>query len=236
MSTIAEKLATVAENQQKVYDAGYAAGMESGGGSGGDNHYDAFWDAYQQNGERTDYKYAFNGSGWTDETFDPKYDIKPKLADQMIAFCEITNLKQLLIDKGITIDTSGSTDVSYMCRTSSFTHLPFLDLSGAEYYGATFAYCPDLIELSIKVQERGTYPNCFDQCPMLTDVTISGTIGTSIRFIHSPLLSTESVQSIIDALKDLTGATAQKVYFHSTVLAKITDEQFATITAKNWTM
>lgn len=59
--SIAEKLTTVAENQQRVYDAGKQA------------EYDRFWDAYQQNGTRGSYSYAFGGVAWTDETLKPKY-------------------------------------------------------------------------------------------------------------------------------------------------------------------
>ena len=223
--SIAEKLNAVAENEKKVYDAGKQA------------EYNDFWDVYQQNGKRTDYNQAFGNLGWTNETFNPKYDLICSASSGMFAYAGITNnLKQLLIDKGIILDTSKSSNASYMFRNSKLTHLPFLDLSNAGYLGATFAYSPDLTELSIKVNENATFPNCFDYDTSLTDVTVSGTIGNEIRFTQSPLLSSESVQSIIDALKDLTGKTSKKVYFHSSVLERITDEQFATITAKNWTI
>jgi hypothetical protein len=51
---------------------------------------------------------------------------------------------------------------------------------------------------------------------------------------YSPNLSPETIQSIIDGLTDLTGQTAQTLTFHKDVGAKLTDEQKATITAKNW--
>ena len=37
--SIAEKLTTIAENQQKVYDAGFTAGQAQGGGGGRSEHY-----------------------------------------------------------------------------------------------------------------------------------------------------------------------------------------------------
>lgn len=61
--SIADKLATVAENVPKVFEAGKQA------------EYDHFWDAYQDNGNRTSYLYGFMGYGWTDETFKPKYPL-----------------------------------------------------------------------------------------------------------------------------------------------------------------
>ena len=56
----------------------------------------------------------------------------------------------------------------------------------------------------------------------------------NISFSKSALLSDESIQSIIEALGDLTGATALKLVLHSTVVSKLTEEQVAQIANKNW--
>lgn len=52
----------------------------------------------------------------------------------------------------------------------------------------------------------------------------------------SNLLTDESIQNIIDALAELTGEETYKISFHTDVLAKLTKEQIAQITAKNWTV
>ena len=62
------------------------------------------------------------------------------------------------------------------------------------------------------------------------------TIKLSISFAQSSKLSDLSIQSIIEGLADLTGGTAQTLTLHSIVGGKLTDEQKATITAKNWTL
>ena len=62
--SIAEKLTTIAENQQNVFDAGKKS------------EYDAFWDAYQQNGNRRNYAFAFSGQAWGCNAFKPKYPIR----------------------------------------------------------------------------------------------------------------------------------------------------------------
>ena len=67
--TIAEKLTTIAENEQRVYAAGYEKGYEEGEASGGG----AIWDGIQNGGTRTDYSSQFNNQYWTDETFNPKH-------------------------------------------------------------------------------------------------------------------------------------------------------------------
>lgn len=63
---------------------------------------------------------------------------------------------------------------------------------------------------------------------------VANTIKVSLNIVQSTLLSTETIQSIIDGLADLTGGTAQTLTLHATVGSKLTDEQKATITAKNW--
>lgn len=74
-------------------------------------------------------------------------------------------------------------------------------------------------------------------CGKLQDVSfVPNTIKISINFSPSPLLTKESIQSIIDGLADLTDSDTQTLTLRATVGAKLTDEQKATITAKNWTL
>lgn len=61
-------------------------------------------------------------------------------------------------------------------------------------------------------------------------------IKQNISFANCANLSDLSAQSIIDGLADLTGQTAQTLTVHKTVGEKLTEEQKATITAKNWTL
>ena len=61
--TTAEKLTAIAENQEKVYEAGRAS------------EYDRFWDAYQTNGAAANYAYVFAGRGWNSDTYHPKYPL-----------------------------------------------------------------------------------------------------------------------------------------------------------------
>ena len=113
--------------------------------------------------------------------------------------------------------------------------LPTLDFSKAtttaqvflNYWGKT---------LSLILPEFFNYSNSFIGCYYLANLTINGVIGGSINLKDSNLLSAESIQGVIDCLKDLTGATAQTLTFHKDVGAKLTDAQKATITAKNWTL
>ena len=79
--------------------------------------------------------------------------------------------------------------------------------------------------------------NGFANTKSLVDFRV---VEQSIKFSFSWVtclnLSTDTIQSIIDGLADLTGGTAQTLTLHANVGAKLTDEQKATITAKNWTL
>ena len=82
-----------------------------------------------------------------------------------------------------------------------------------------------------------TQINFLNLCTSLVDIRfVPNTIPVAISFTSTQKLSAESIQSIIDGLADLTGGTAQTLTLHATVGGKLTDEQKATITAKNWTL
>ena len=79
--------------------------------------------------------------------------------------------------------------------------------------------------------------NMFNYNDALKEVRfVEKSIPMSINFAYSSAMSAETIQSIIDGLADLTGGTAQTLTLHATVGGKLTDEQKATITAKNWTL
>lgn len=65
---------------------------------------------------------------------------------------------------------------------------------------------------------------------------VPNTIKCNFNASDSSAFTTETVDSIIDGLADLTGQTTKTLTLHSTVGAKLTDTQKVTITAKNWTL
>ena len=189
------------------YDNGYNEGLEAGKKA----EYDKFWDTWQQNGNRADYVACFAGVAWTDEMYNPKYDIIASMhAGEMFKYSPITNTKVPII------------------------------IDNTSYTSSVFHGCTKLVTIpSIKVTERMvTFGGWFTDCGALVDIhfTEDSVIAKNLSFSASSMLSVESVNSIINALKDLTGATAQTLTFHATVGGKLTDEQKATISAKNWTL
>jgi hypothetical protein len=200
------------EGEETGYANGYAEGEATGIENGKQQANDAFWDAYQHNGTRTQYTYAFSGEGWNDVSFNPKYDIvATNQCDAMFYNAQkITSTK-----KPIIIDT---TSVAYNI----------------------FAYCMALKSIpSIKVTEQvPSFSYWFTYCSALEELifTEDSRIASDISFGDCYRLNTASVNSIIAALKDFTGATAKTLTLHATVGGKLTEEQKAAITAKNWTL
>jgi hypothetical protein len=190
-----EKITEIAINRQ-LY----------GGGSGAAN----FWDVFQQNGNRTYYRYAFYGQGsgaWTDEIYDPKYPIRATASyggDSMFQASKITDTK---VDVEIGVNASFA-----------------------------FVSCGQLKTIrKLIVSENTTFDRWFSGCEALENVTFEGVIANDISFADSLKLSNASVQSVIDHLKDGIGDT-KNVEFHSYVSAEMTDAQAEEIWAKGWTI
>ena len=94
----------------------------------------------------------------------------------------------------------------------------------------------DGMPLNFSSSTSGTN-TCFNNDENLKSFrVVANSIKVNFSVAHSRALDTDTIQSIIDGLADLTGGTAQTLTLHATVGSKLTDEQKATITAKNWTL
>lgn len=226
-----KNIVVTAEGGVDRYDEGVEAGKQA--------QYNAFWDSFQENGNRTTYAHAFRGSGWDDVTFKPKYDIVAGAGDNyMFSMCKITDLKGILQQQGVTLDISNVSGLTQFFTFSTITRVPAIDMRSATSAAALFNGCENLQEIELNnVREDLTGNNAFAGCYALTTIKVTGTIGTSVfNLKQSPILSNQSVQSIIDHLKNLTGLASQTLTFHADVGAALTDAQKAAITAKNFTL
>lgn len=191
--SISKNLVTIAENPQKVYDAGKQA------------EYDAFWDTYQDNGERRHYDFAFGGYGWTDETFIPKYDIIVVSGDRMFCKSKITSLKNI----GVTIDFSMATSVTYPLQSDTISDIGVLDfqkLSHAQYILGNAKALINVDKLILAMSGSQTFgPNSFVNCKLLEHIIFEGCIGQNgFNMQWSTKLDKESLTSIINCLSAAT--------------------------------
>lgn len=161
------------------------------------------------------------------------------------------------------IDTSNSIHFGSMFMgCSSLVSIPQLDTSNGTYFGSMFNGCSSLISVDSLDVSKGTYlgymfKNCyslvslptldfssgttlsyvFQNCYALEDISfVPNSIKLSISFAQSSLLSDESIQSIIDGLADLTGATAQTLSLNTNVKSRLTTQQSENIASKNWSV
>lgn len=202
---------------------------------------DAFWDSYQQNGTRRDYDYAFAGAGWNDETFKPKYDIIPTYTTSIFHEIRVSDLVKILSDCGVIFDMSAAVESTYIANNCpNLTTLPVLDCrnrANINYFIITSHKLHTIEKVILKEDGSQKFNQySFMSLSGLKEIRFAGCIGNNLEIKGSPLLSTESVQSIIDCLKDLTGETAQTLTLHADVGTNMTEAQKAAITAKNWTL
>jgi hypothetical protein len=121
----------------------------------------------------------------------------------------------------------------------SITKLPVIDFSSTTRLNATFYYAGTLktIEKVIVNRNLTDYYIAFVGMTNLKNIIFEGEIAASISFAGSAYLTNESIQSIIDCLVDYSGTdTSPVLTLHKDIKAKLTPDQIAQITNKNWTL
>lgn len=171
--------------------------------------YDRFWDAYQENGNRTNYKYAFAGPAWSKETFKPKYDLVPVAGNNMFYSSNIGgDFVELLDNLGIKLDLSKVTGLSATFGYSYFTHLGIIDTSSSTTCYQMFVGCPYLVtidKLILRTDGIQSFSNCFSECKSLENIIFEGVIGQNTFSMQwCTKLSKKSIISAINALSTKT--------------------------------
>lgn len=233
--TTAEKLIKVAENVPKVYEAGFEAGKAEGGG---DSYYDTFWDGFQGNGERNVYKQLFRTDYslktnkplyyWTNESFKPKYDMRPTNADEMLSTYwgnkagERTptsfihgDLVEILNNLNVVLDFSNCKSAWGVFSFSNFTRLGVIDFSSITYDHMQFfremRYL-ETIDYYIPPKKILTGLNdIFRNCNSLKNLTLGGNLLQTTDLKSSPLTA-QSAISVITHLENYAGTENEFKY------------------------
>ena len=136
------------------------------------------------------------------------------------------------------IDTSNGTNFSSMFYDCEELTSVELDTSKGTIFGYMFYRCYDLS--TVKLVSFVAQANMFESCSKLTNLTVTGTITVNatnaLKLNYSKKLTVESLLNVLNALKDNTGGTTYNIQLGSTNLAKLTDEQKAIATNKNYTL
>lgn len=228
--SIAEKLVTIAENEQKIYDAGKKA------------EYDNFWDSVQENGNRTNYSFCFAGEAWSLDNFKPKYPLQPTSSQNMFAYWGNYGNRSGVADfRGLPIDFS-KTEATTSCFLNNLFVVAVGEINAisAASISTFFDGCRNLHTVEkfiLKEDGTTTLNNTFRNCKSLENITFEGAVGNNIDFQYSPLLTHDSLMSVINHLKDFSGTTTTKTCtLGTTNLAKLADAEKKIATDKGWSL
>ena len=193
--SIAEKLTTIAENEQKVYD------------KGAEDASIRFWNGFTENRQRLTYTKAFQYTDFSGMTIpnglilSDSYLICPSMFQNYSG----TTLPMGIDMSNVNLDRSKAQTPSYRWFQDSelLKYLYDMNLTATDYYNFAFAHCYELetIEM-IRSNQASDFSNAFEECYALKNIAFEGVIGKDINFAESSLLTIESMKNIISHLAD----------------------------------
>ncbi len=193
--SITDKLQTIAENEQRVYNAGILNGREK--------EYNSFWDMYQLNGSRTIYRYAF--SEWDDTQYKPKYKVQPTYAEHM--FRKSSLIGTIYTDE---LDFSKCRNMCGCFAESKKLHyLKIIDArnttvknGGSDGMYRIFHNCYNLASIDMFYPSKEfNFDDTFTNCTNLREIRFGSEISVNgLDLSTSTLLSKASIESIINSL------------------------------------
>ena len=136
------------------------------------------------------------------------------------------------------LDTSkGSNFLNMFSNCNSLKEISQLDTNNGINFSSMFNGCYSLKEVPDLSTNKGTnFSGMFNICHLLVNIKSINYIKGDPVFSYSKFLNHSSLLRILNALVDLTGQTTQKLTLGATNLAKLTDEEKAIATEKNWTL
>lgn len=256
--SIAEKLTQIANKIPDVYSTGYSKGHEAGFQDGvvkgmydGEQYaYDRFWDAFQENGNRNIYSHGFNGGGWTQETLNPKYLVKPvdtsstsqygvqifyRANERASEYLDFSKIADKFDFSELTMATSIFDSCKFTNVIADFSKVENLQLAfAARWYGS-------VDKATIKVTEKlTTVTNMFYYNRNLTElILMEGSViscnGWDLKWASK--LTKASIESIINALSPTTSGLSITLSQTAKNNAFTTSEWDSLVaTKKNWTI
>lgn len=182
------------EGHQKGFDEGFSFGANSGMETERHN----FWSAFQQNGKRSDYSYAFRTAGWTDENFNPAYNITATYANEMFRNSDIEDLMSALAAADVTMHIN-ATELYYFAAGSTIKEFPELGFESNNIQYA-FQNCSTLEKIAkLNISTAGSSCNCrnaFSNTKNLTYIRFPKDIcPESLNLSAAKTLSRESFAS-----------------------------------------
>lgn len=135
------------------------------------------------------------------------------------------------------LDTSDNKDFSEMFSNCyELRTAPNIDTSKGKDFKGMYKDCHGLKEiLQLDISNATILEDIINNCYTLTIINNIGTIKTSLK-VNSNYLSHTSLLNLLYSLEDLTDQATQELILGNTNLAKLTEEEKAIATEKNWTL
>ena len=211
--SIGEKLTKIAENEQKVYEAGELSAIKS----------EAIWKAIQRPNASGDYASVKENCSYMFFNFDtkyfyPKYNIAPTKAYQFTRNMtgDVIDLVERLAECGVSMDFSNCTNVTYVFYQCKFSHLPILDFSkaGSSTQYMLFGRYVETIDKLILSESGQNCKNTFAYASALENIVIEGKIAavSNVELSGCSKLTLASAKSILTALSDASGTDRAGLY------------------------
>ena len=204
-----------------------------------------FWTGFFKTG-RTDFSYAFINNGAAE--IKPTQVINATVIKYMLLNCSgLADASPIVVN----LSANNPVVVGVCMGCSKMTKPPVINFTGenahvCRSYVSAYANCAKLIQCTIwfgdgtqsASGERTDMANTFLNCSALTNLTFSGSGSPkSLDLSACKLLSNESIQSLYNALMDVSAVTSgtYKITINSDIQTKITalSLDFA---AKGWTL
>ena len=246
--SIAEKLQTIAENEPKVYDAGYTKGVKEATDWGynegfNDGKYKGLEEGYaigRQDGYGIGKQEGYEAGKQAE--YDAFWDVLQNYGQPATYKCafaygvfkdEIYNPKYPIVARYS--DAQSAQDI-FLYSPITDTKVD-IDVTGPTGCARCFSNATKLVTIrKIIVVEKNTYQDTFVNCTSLENITFEGVIGNSINLQYSPL-SRQSIENIISVLSAI--ATGKTLTLKKTAKENaFTDEEWQTLiaTKSNWTI
>ena len=148
----------------------------------------------------------------------------------MFQYCSnLTSIPQL--------NTSKVTDMEYMLNgCDSLTTIPAFDTSKVTNMSNMFNSCRSLTSIpQFDTSNVTDMYQMFRYCRSLTKISMLN-IGTNLDISNCKQMEREALLEVLGNLKDLTNSTSKKLTLGSDLLAKLTEDDIALATNKNWTL
>lgn len=226
--SISDKLTTVAENQVKIFDAGYSRGKRE--------QDETIWNCITNYGKREKFPYTFSYTDFSGYRF-----IKPispsgksSSAANMFKFYTGIRLPENLDLSNISI-TSTHADMFFEAKIVEMNDIKIPALNS---YHNMFLRCTSLKTIkTLRVHTKTTFFQTFYGCSALEQIRFEGTIGNDIDLSDCKNLTVETLLHIIDHLNDYSDTdTICTLTMGSSNLDKLTDSQQQKVLDKGWVL